>query len=54
VQELASSEAGKMLLVVSGAEGVHEDKAAGSEAAAPGAITGIPDSPPHHHYPPHL
>jgi hypothetical protein len=50
VQELASSEAEKMLMIVSadGSEGVQEDQVAGSEAAAPDAVTGIPDSPHSH------
>jgi hypothetical protein len=50
VPELASSEAKKILIKVStdGSEGVQEDQAAGSEAAAPEAITGIPSSPHSH------
>jgi hypothetical protein len=45
---LATSEAGKMLMVVSAAEGVQGDKAAGSEVAAPEAVTDILDSPHSH------
>jgi hypothetical protein len=48
VQALATSEAGKMLMVVSDSEGVQGDKAAGSEVAAPEAVIDIPDSPHSH------
>jgi hypothetical protein len=42
---MATSEAGNLMMVTSANEGVQEDKTAGSEAAAPEAVTGIPDSP---------
>jgi galactose mutarotase-like enzyme len=45
VQELVTSDAGNMLMVVNASEGVQEDNTAGSDAAAPEAVTGIPDSP---------
>jgi formylmethanofuran dehydrogenase subunit D len=45
LHNLATSEAGNMLMIVKAGEDVQEDKAAGSEAAAPEADTGIPDSP---------
>jgi hypothetical protein len=45
LQELATSEVGNMLMVVNAGGNVQEDEAAGSEAAAPEAVTGNPNSP---------
>jgi hypothetical protein len=45
VQELATSEAGNMLVRVNVGEGVQEDNTAGTDAAASEADTGIPESP---------
>jgi hypothetical protein len=47
VQELATSEAGKMLMVVSANEDVQEDNTAEPETAEPEATLGNPVSPTH-------
>jgi hypothetical protein len=44
VQEMTTSEAGNMLMVVKAGEEVHEDNTGGSDSAAPEADTGNPDS----------